>query len=193
MHQFPVVLHDLEFPHLTPKFILIILVSTFLSLLSHTPLPAPKNPQIKHQTNPSPGIGPKKAYGKWKLINQYFSLLSSEFSRLRTSRLRADQITDLQVNSAWLCFVTFISFLVLDIKWFGPDTGVNIKRVGFLYVGNMRNSIVTPKSHEVVNKLDLWSLPVIRKTTLCLGETLAVQIVSEEMHVIIYRVCGVCV
>ena len=52
---------------------------------------------------------------------------------------------------------------------------------------------MTPKSHEVVNKLDLWSLPVIRKTTICLGETLAVQIVSEEMHVIIYRVCCVCV
>lgn len=67
------------------------------------------------------------------------------------------------------------------------------KRVGFLYVENMRNSIVTPKSHEVVNKLDLWSLPVVRKTTLCLGETLAVQIVSEEMHVTIYRVCCVCV
>lgn len=68
------------------------------------------------------------------------------------------------------------------------------KRVGFLYIGNMRNSIVTPKSHEVVNKPDLWSLPVIRKTTLCLGETLAVQMVSSgEMHVIIYRVCCMCV
>lgn len=31
------------------------------------------------------------------------------------------------------------------------------------------------------------------KTALCLGETLVVQIVSEEMHVVIYRVCFVCV
>lgn len=34
---------------------------------------------------------------------------------------------------------------------------------------------------------------VCRKTTLCLGEILVVQIVSEEMHVIIYRVCFVSV
>lgn len=59
MHQFPVVLHDLEFPHLTPKFILIILVSTFYHCC-HTHPARPENPQIKHQTKPGPGIRPKR-------------------------------------------------------------------------------------------------------------------------------------
>lgn len=52
----------------------------------------------------------------------------------------------------------FISFLVLGLKTFGLDTGIEIgkkNRILLYYIGNIRNNIVTPKLHEVVNKLDL--------------------------------------
>lgn len=58
----------------------------------------------------------------------------------------------------------------------------------YFTTGNIRNNIVTPKLQEVVNKLDLCTLPAIRKTTLCLDETVVVHIVSEEVHGTIYGV-----